>query len=199
MIDSIKEFWYMWLVLAVLLVVLVIVIRKASKAAKKRNEIMKKQRENMERFKFVTEKYKELDKELAENADAKELAEGVAMVLQYRLEKSGNPDAEYANAEQWKREVYALYFFDEDCQTSLSFFFKNNGEPLPSVAVKGLKSIGADKIYSTVAQMYSMYDDKNESVSLDKAKVEELDKKFSDIYDREAYFELVRKYIIDNL
>lgn len=199
MIDSIKEYWYMWLVLAVLVAVLVLVIRRASKTAKKRSEIMKQQRENMERFKYLNDKYKNLDKELAEAADAKELAEGVTTVLQYRLEKSQNPDEEFKNAEQWKREVYALYYFDEDCQTSLSFFFKNNGEPLPSVAVKGLKSIGVDKIYPTVAQMYSMYDENNESVSLDKSKVEELDKKFTEIFDREAYFELIRKYIIHNM
>ena len=199
MIDSIREYWYMWLVLLVLIIVLIFVMIKASKAVKKRNEIMKQQREDMERFKFLNDKYVNLTKEIAETADAKELAEGVTAVLHKQLEKSGNPDEEYKNARQWKREVYALFYFDEDCETSLSFFFKNNAEPLPSVLMQGLKSIGADKIYSLCAQMYAMYDDKNESVSLDNEKVKELDKKFSEVFDRTNYFELIRKYIINNL
>lgn len=199
MIESIKEYWYLWLILVALVGVLIFVMNKASKAAKKRSEMMKQQRENMERFRAIYYKYKNLDKDLAESADARELAEGVTTVLQYSLEKSQNPDYEYKNAAQWKREVYALFYFDEDCQESLSFFFKNNSEPLPSVAVNGLKSIGADKIYSIVAQMYAMYDDNNESVSLDKEKVADLDEKFTGIFDREEYFELVRNYILNNI
>ena len=199
MIESIKDYWYMWLILIALIAVLVLVMRKASKAVSKRNAIMKQQREDMERFKFLNDKYTNLTKELAESADAKELAEGVAAVLHKQLEKSGNPDEEYKNAEPWKREVDALFYFDEDCETSLSFFFNNNAEPLPSVVMQGLKSIGADKSSSLCAQMYAIYDDKNESVSLDKEIANGLDKKFSEVYDRENYFELVRKYIINNL
>lgn len=200
MLESIKDFWYLWLIVLILIVIIIPVCIKVSRSVQKRSEANEKIKKEFERIKMLKEKYKVVDKDKAQTADAKELCGGIAAVLQYELEKSQIPDDDFANAEKWRREVYALYWFDEDVTAeSLSFFFRNNGGPLPSVAVNGLKSIGADKIYSTVAQMYSMYDDKNESVSLDKAKVEELDKKFSDIYDREAYFELVRKYIIDNL
>ncbi len=199
MLESLKDFWYLWLVVLILVVVLIFVIIKVSKTVAKRNEANEKMRKEFERIKFLKDKYAVLDREKVLSADAKELAEGVTAVLQYKLEKSQTPDADFENEEKWRREVYALYYFDEDVTAnSLSFFFKNNGEPLPSVAVKGLKSIGADKIYVTVAQMYSMYDEKNESVSLDKAKVEELNKKFKAVYDRDAYFELIRKYITDN-
>lgn len=199
MIESITQYWYMWLVLVVLIVVLIVVMRKASKAMKKRSETMKKQEEFAKRFKTLVEKYSSLDLQTAEKSDAAELAEGVTAVLQYQLEKSGNPDEEYKNAQQWKREVYALYYFTEDCQQSLSYFFKNNGEPLPSAALSGLKAIGADKLYSTAAQMHSMYDENNESVSLDKNRAAELNKKFSDIYNPDKFFELIKKYIINNI
>lgn len=199
MIESIKDFWYLWLVLIVLIAVFVIVLKKVAKAAKKKNEITEKQRQQMERFKSLCEKYKNLDKSLAENSDSIELAEGVMTVLQYNLEKSSNPDEEYKNAENWRREVYALFYFDEDCKNSLSYFFKNNCEPLPSVLIKGLKSIGMDKIYNIACQMYAMYDDNNEYVSIDKNKIDELDNKFLETFDREDYFSAVKDYIIGNL
>lgn len=199
MIDSIKDYWYLWLVLVVLIAVLVIVFQKAMKSAKKKSEIAECQRKQMEKFKSFYEKYKNLDKTLAEKSDSIELAEGVTIVLQYQLEKSVNPDEEYKNAENWRREVYALFYFDEDCKISLSFFFKNNCEPLPSVLMQGLKNIGMDKLYNIASQMYAMYDDNNECVSFDKNKIEELDKKFSEVYVREDYFAVVKNYIISNL
>ncbi|MBQ8209175.1 MAG: hypothetical protein IJZ35_01135 [Clostridia bacterium] len=198
MIASITQFWYLWLVLVVLVVALVLVMRKASAAMKKRSERIEKEREFAERFKYLVNKYSSLDSALIESSEPSELAEGVTAVLQYKLEKSVNPDEEYKNAEQWKREVYALYYFSEDCQQSLSYFFRNNGEPLPSVVLEGLKSIGYDKIYSTVAQMYSMYDENNENVSLDKNRAEELDVKFRNSYDSKMFFELIKNYIVEN-
>lgn len=199
MIESITRYWYLWLALAALVVALVIVMRKASAAMKKRNETMRQQAEFAERFKLLVEKYSALDETLADASDDAELAEGITAALQYKLEKSDNPDEEYKNADLWKREVYALYYFSEDCKQSLSYFFKNNGEPLPSVLREGLKSIGYDKIYSTVAQMYSMYDENNESVSLDKNRVAELDKKFMENYNESEFFNLVKKYVLNNI
>ena len=198
MIESIKEFWYMWLILIVLVAVLLVVMKKASAAMKKRNSILAKHREEVERFKSLVDKYSSADGTLLLSADAAEVAEGITAVLQYKLEKSTDPDADYNNAPGWKREVYALYYFSEDCKQSLSYFFKNNGEPLVSVLVSAVKNIGYDKIYPTVSQMFSMYDENNESVSLDKTKVAELDEEFSNIFDTDEFFELVRKYAAEN-
>lgn len=193
------EYWYLWLVLAVLVVALVFVMIKASSAMKKRNEKIEKERELAERFKLLVKKYSALDAALIENSDPAELTEGVATALQYELEKSANPDEEFKSAEQWKREVYALWYFSEDCEESLSYFFKINGEPLPSVLVDGIKSIGYDKIYSIVAQMYSMYDENNESVSIDKLKISGLDEKFKNVFDKEIFFSCIKNYISDNV
>ena len=77
MIEALKDYWYLLLILVALVGLLIFVMAKASKAAKKRSEIMKQQRENMERFRYIYDKYKDMDKELAFAADAKELAEGV--------------------------------------------------------------------------------------------------------------------------
>lgn len=200
MLESITQFWYMWVVLAVLIVITAIVAKKAAKSMKKKNEILAKQKEALERYKMLVEKYSGLTKALAEEADADELAEGVTAVLQHQVENAENPDAEYDNAEQWRREVYALFYFDEDVTAdTLSFFFRNNGGPVPQQVVNGIASIGYDKIKSVVGQMYAMCDDKNEAVSFDKARIDELDEKFREVYDSKMFFELIKKYIIANL
>lgn len=200
MLESLTQFWYMWLVLAVLIVITAVVCKKASKAVKRKNEILQKQQEIIERYKMLVEKYSNLTAETAENADAKELAEGVTSVLQYEIEKSENADEYYENAEKWRREVYALFYLDEDVSAeSLSFFFRNNGGPLPKEAVNGIESIGYDKIKSVVGQMFAMCDDKNENVSFDKERIDALDEKFSSLYDTDEFFGLVKKYIAENV
>lgn len=200
MLESLTQFWYLWVVLLVLIVVTVFVCIKASKAVKRKNEIMEKQHEQLKRYSEMIEKYTTLTPEKVENSDASELAEGVMCVLQHQVEKSENPDAEYENAEKWHREVYALFYFDEDVTAdSLSFFFRNNGGPLPKEAVNGIESIGYDKIKTVVGQMYAMCDDKNENVSFDKNRIAELDEKFRNLYDSNEFFGLVKNYIAENI
>ncbi len=198
MLESITEFWYLWVIFLVLLVIFIFVARMASKAVKKKNEIIAKQHEQLKRYSDLIQNYTDLTAEKAQNADAKELAEGVMCVLQHQVEKSAAPDTEYENAEKWRREVYALFYFDEDVTTeSLSFFFRNNGGPLPKEAVNGIQSIGYDKIQSVVGQMYAMCDDKNENVSFDKNRIAELDEKFRNLYNSDEFFEKVKLYILN--
>ncbi len=200
MLDSIKEFWYIWVVLVVLILIFVFVASKASKAVKKKNEILKKQHEELKRYSELIEKYSDLTADKIESSPAKELAEGVTAVLQHQVEKSADPDAEYDNAAKWRREVYALFYFDEDVTAdSLSFFFRNNGGPVPQQAVNGIESIGYDKINSLVKQMYSMCDDKNESVSFDKNRITELDEKFRNLYNSGEFFEKIKLYISNSI
>lgn len=200
MLESLTQYWYMWLVFAVLVVILVLVAGKASKAVKKKNEILEKQHEQLKRYSMLIEKYTDLTKEKVEAADAKELAEGVTAVLQHQVEESPDADAEYERAEKWRREVYALFYFDEDVTAdSLSFFFRNNGGPVPKEAVNGLESIGLSKIYSLAAAMFSMCDDKNENVSFDKNRVAELDEKFKNTYNRDEFFGIIKNYIVENV
>ena len=200
MLESIIEFWYLWAIVAVLIIVLIPVFIRVSKSVKKRNEETEKLRKDFERIKNLKEKYAVITKDSAENADAKELCEGVTAVLQYKLEKSQTPDADFEAEEKWRREVFSLFWFDEDVTgNSLSYFFRHNGEPLPKEAVNGIESIGYDKIKSVVSQMYAMCDDKNENVSFDKNRIAELDEKFRNLYDRDEFFGLVKKYITDNI
>ena len=200
MLESLKDFWYLWAVAVVLLFVLIFVVIKVSKTVAKRNEANEKLKKEFERIKALKDKYVQLDKEKILSADAKELAEGVTAVMQYKLEKSQTPDADFESEEKWRREVFSLFWFDEDVTAnSLSYFFRNNGEPLPKEAVNGIESICYDKIKSVVGQMYAMCDDKNENVSFDKNRIAELDEKFRNVYDCEEFFAKIKLYILNSI
>lgn len=200
MLESIIEFWYLWVVVVVLIIVLIPVLIRVSKSVKKRNAESEKLRKDFERIKILKEKYAVITKDSVQNADAKELCEGVTAVLQYKLEKSQTPDADFEAEEKWRREVFSLFWFNEDVTgNSLSYFFRHNGEPLPKEAVNGIDSIGYDKIKSVVSQMYAMCDDKNENVSFDKNRIAELDEKFRNLYNSDEFFSFVKNYIAENL
>lgn len=199
MIESLTTYWYLYAALVLLLVVAVMAGKKAAEAVKKKNEIMKKYDEEMKRYKFLRDKYLDLTKDNAEQAPADELCEGLTAVFQSELDKSDDPDAVYDNAPQWKREVYALYYFSEDVADSLSYFFRHNASPLPEAALQGLKATGQTKLFSLASAVHAMYDDKNESVSLDKGRIEELDEKFKSIYDADRFFTDIKNYILNNM
>ena len=200
MLESLTEFWYLWAVAVVLLFVLIFVVIKVSKTVAKRNEANEKLKKEFERIKALKDKYAQLDKEKILSADAKELAEGVTAVMQYKLEKSQTPDADFEAEEKWRREVFSLFWFDEDVTAnSLSYFFRHNGEPLPKEAVNGIESICYDKIKSVIGQMYAMCDDKNENVSFDKNRIAELDEKFRKLYDSNEFFEKIKLYIVNSV
>ena len=199
MIESLRDYWYMWLLLLLLIALAVWAGTKASKAVRKKNEIMRKQEQDWKRQKFLAEKYGTLTETIAKEADPAELAEGVTAVLQNRLDQSANPDEMFRTAPEWQKNVYALFYFDEDCQDSLSFFCRHNEDPLPSAALQGLQAIGEKKVYSAASAMYAMYDEKNEGVSLDRGRVSELDEKFRQVFDRDRFFAAIKDYILSVL
>ncbi len=197
--QNITEYWYLWIVVFALIPILVFAVIKASKAAKKRNELIEKQQQELQKLKRLAKQFSLLDKETAEKTEPKKLAEGVTAALQYELEKSQTPDELFENTVQWKKTAYSLFYFDEDVATSLSFFFKHNGGPVPKIAVDGLSVIGYSKITACVREMFGMYDENNESVSLDKNRTEILDEKFVALYSSDELFEKLKIYITANL
>ena len=199
MIESLRDYWYMWLLLLFLVGLAVWAGIKATRAVRRKNEIMRRQEQDWKRQKFLVEKYGALTEAIANDAEPAELAEGVTAVLQNRLDRSGNPDKLFRTSPEWEKNVYALFYFDEDCRDSLSFFCRHNEEPLPSAALRGLQAIGEKKVYAAASAMYAMYDEKNEGVSLDRDRVSELDAKFKQVFDRDRFFAAIKDYILSVL
>ena len=199
MLESLMQYWYMWVLLAVLIVIMFWAGGKASKAVRRKNEILRKQEEEIKRYKYLVDKYSGITASQAENETPGELAEGITAVLQKQLERAVHPEEEFNNAEEWRRTVYSLYYFLEDTKTSLSFFFKNNGEPVTGLAVNGIKEIDESAVYGNASRMYAMYDENNESVSIDNDRINEINSRFKEIFNKEKFLLSLKNYIISNL
>lgn len=199
MLESLTQYWYMWAVLAVLIVIMFWAAGKASKAVKRKNEILKNQEAEIKRYKYLVDKYGDITREQAKEESADELSEGITAVLQKQIEKAVHPEEEFNGAEEWRKIVYSLYYFIEDTEKSLSFFFKNNGEPVTGLALKGIKEIGEDAVFNQTSKMYAMYDENNESVSIDNVRIDEINNKFKDVYNKEKFLSSLKNYIISNL
>lgn len=198
MIESLTTFWYLWLALAVLIVLSVFVWGKAMKASRRHREQIDKEIKAIDKERHLRETYSVLTPEIIENADPDELLEGISTFIQMRVEKSADINAEFSKFPAEFREMYALNFFCEDTTKSLSSFFRNNGEPLLSLAVPALKRIGANKSANLAREQFLMFDENNESVSYDVKRVEELDRKFSELDEAKTLRRTAADYIKNN-
>lgn len=198
MIESLTTYWYLYLALAALIVLSIFVWGKAMKASRRHREQVEKEIKAIEKERHLRETYNTLTDEVIENADEDELLEGISTFVQMRVEKSADINVEFAKFSEDFREMYALNFFCEDIDVSLSSFFRNNGEPLVSLAVPALRRIGADKSANIVNEQFKMFDERNECVSYDVKRIEELDRKFAELDEAKVLRRTAADYIKKN-
>ena len=102
---------------------------------------------------------------------------------------------------QYKQYIYALnYVFEDSEYVSLASFFRCNGQPLTGTAANAVRDVAGKELYEIFEPMYNMFDDDNERVSFDKAKIESLDEKFRSLMesDKDAILARIAEYIRSN-
>ncbi|MGN0520055.1 MAG: hypothetical protein ACI4LB_04885 [Candidatus Fimenecus sp.] len=189
------EYWYLWLIFIVLCVVTAFVLKKASAALQQHNSDTKQMYDEIERLKALKDKYKNADAKLIAEAPADELLEGMCAVLQAKIERAENANDCFCVFCAPQKAVYTLQFFLEDCTENLSAFFKINGEPLTGALSAALAEIGETALSALATELYAMYDEKNEDVSLDAAEIARIDSEFSEKFDRERVLQQTKVYI----
>lgn len=195
----IKQYWYLWLAVGILTVITAAVIVMASRAVSSHNAMIKKQLEQLKRLKLLKDKYKGFDKELLEKAEPAEALEGTMAVLQSRIEKADNAEAEFEKFTDAQKNVYTLNYFLEDVEAQgLSYFFRNNGDELRLSAAQALKAVGYDSAVPPVSALSLMFDGNNEDVSVDADEMSKIDGQFSSTFDKQALLLRIKEYIVDN-
>lgn len=190
----------MWVIFAVLCVVTVFVLIKASSAGKQHKLESEREMNELKRLRELKNKFTSFDKATAESTDARSLLDGACVVMQVKIEKSENAENEFSKFSQPQKYVYTLNYILEDSEAqSLSFFFKNNGEPLISLAANALLAIGETELSDICRDEFAMLDENNEEVSLDANKLENLDSQFSTKSDFDKILSEIKAYIIDNI
>lgn len=193
------EYWYLWLILLGLIVLTIVVFIFASRAVSSHNKEVRKTEEEIKRLTELKNKYKDLTPELVSEAQPRELLDGVYAVLQSKIEKAENAEKEFEGFTEPQKFLYTLYYFIEDTQDSLSFFFKNNGEELKNLIVPALNSVGYTSFLTETEKLYDMYNDNNETASIDNDIIAECDKKFKNVFGENELLNKIQDYINRNI
>lgn len=77
--------------------------------------------------------------------------------------------------------------------------FRNNGEPLTFLASKALCAVGENELSLIAEKEFSMYDENNEEVSVDKDEIENLDGEFKAKLQKQQVLNSIKTYIIKNI
>ena len=196
MIENMKDFWYLYILLFVLIIITVFVCKKAfaasSRHSKEVNEMMAKAKRNKE----LRDAYKELTAQIIANAPAASLFEGVALNMEATCQKTEDTKGFYSSLTDGQKKVYALYYLLSDAKESkLSAFFKSSSRPLTSDAADVAAEIFSADIYAVVKEMFDCYDEENETASVIPETVNKLDSEFAELTENMDLFALGGEYI----
>ena len=191
------EYWYLWLIFAVLVVITAVVIMFAGKAVSARNEQTKEIMAQLDRLKALKDKYTDLTVEKVENADPEELLEGVCTVLQVKIDKSDDPDAEFAAFNEDQKTIYVLHCFISEYNSELSSFFSDYTSDFSGHLV--VASFLVPEYHPFISTEFGLYSDSDCGAPFDKELKDKTDAEFDKIYSKEKFLEAAKSFIKDNI
>lgn len=191
-----REYWQYALLLAGACVVAFFAFRAAAKAYSAHQKSYREEEAYIKNLKELKQKYVPLCEEAIENAPPQELLAGTALGIQLKLQRCENIEAEFEKLSTEKKLVYTLDVFTED--KTLERFFRENTAVLKSRLVPALEMIGLFDYAKQVRVVALMFDEKDETTSLNEQKLKTLDEKLQ----TENFLSLIKlsaaKYIKNN-
>lgn len=191
------EYWYLWLIFAALVVITAVVIMFAGKAVSARNEQTKEIMAQIDRLKALKDKYTDLTVEKVENADPEELLEGVCTVLQVKIDKSDDPDAEFAAFNEDQKTIYVLHCFISEYNSELSSFFSDYTSDFSGHLV--VAAFLVPEYHPFISTEFGLYSDSDCGAPFDKELKDKTDAEFDKIYSKEKFLEAAKTFIKDNI
>ena len=178
MIEWFRLYWPYALALAAACVFAAFMIKKAAIAYRKHQKDFHAEESRMRRLKALKEKYVPLTGETIENAPAQELLEGVALGLQLKLQKQENTERAFLALNEAQQFVYTLDVFLSD--KTAAVFFKENGQLLIEKIAPAFRAVGLVEFQTVIDRLAVMFNENDETTSVDRAFVFEADEKFSE-------------------
>lgn len=199
MLENMKDFWYLYILLFALIIVTVFVCKKAFGAASRHSKEVNALIAKAKRSKELREAYKELSKEIIENAPTDSLFEGVALNMEAACQKTEDTNGFYEALSDGQKKVYAFYYLASEArEISLSAFFKESRRPLTSDAVAAAKEFLNSDIYSVINEMFACYDEENENASVIPETINKLNEEFKILTNDVDLFANGGEYIKNN-
>lgn len=199
MLESLTEYWYMWVLLIAAIALMVFVWKKALAAAKKRRDVTYDSIAEMKFWNTLQKKYAFLDIETLESLSGRELYDAVLANIFAKLEKAKNDLEEYHSFSTPQKNIYATWFILEECVGgSVRKFCVNCMQTLQDISYESLYAIGDKKLGDIMKKVYDSFDEKNENLSFDRSTVEKFDAEIKRIFDTDRFISLAAEYILAN-
>ena len=180
MLENIRDFWYLYILLFVFIIITIFVCIKAFGAASRHSKEVNALIEKAKRNKELRETYKDLTAEVISNTPSAALFEGVALNMEAACQKTEDTNGFYERLSDGQKKVYAFYYLASEAKEyGLSAFFKESSRPLTSDAVAAAKEFLNSDIYAVINEMFACYDEENESASVIPQTINEIDYEFS--------------------
>lgn len=176
-IDYVIEYKYLVLLLVVATVAMLLMFRKAGASVAKNRAEKEKLIKKLDHMKMIRETYSDLSCEKILADETEYLLEGVADNIQVRLEKSGDMNASFEELKEEEKLVYSLHYFIEESENAPSEFFRNYTKPLTPYALQMCEKITDEASFRLIRKLYDCYDEDNETESVIKETIDELDEK----------------------
>ncbi|MBR3755121.1 MAG: hypothetical protein IKK49_08535 [Clostridia bacterium] len=199
MLENIRDFWYLYVLLFIFIIITIFVCIKAFGAASRHSKEVNALIAKAKRNKELRDAYKVLTAEIIAKAPSAELFEGVALNMEAACQKTEDTNGFYASLSDGQKKVYAFYYLASEAKEfGLSAFFKESARPLTSDAVAAAKEFLSSDIYAVINEMFACYDEENETASVIPETVDRLNEEFKNLTNDIDLFTLAGEYIKNN-
>lgn len=192
------KYWYLWALVIILIPVTAYVCFKATQAARQAREEREKTIEQLNDAKSLKDEFSGISAEDLKNAKDERVLRGTAILVDLKLRKEIKPAEAFEKLPAEWKNAYVLNCVLEDCDNSVSSFFRKNTDPVSSLASKALKTAGLDGLSLLFESVFPMFDEDNEKVSVDSEKIKAADGKFGELFNRDEYIKTAAAYIKNN-
>lgn len=201
MLDSIKNYPWIWALTVILLVAAILLWRAAMKKRKKKLACQGPEQlltyKDLEKLKTS---FQGLSKEkLMELKGDESLLFAVITNIEYHLDQ-GEEENAFLRLTPQQQNVYTLWYFVQGIGgRKMCDFFHEFGEPLTTLLVPALKEVHEDELAKIAKAGCEAYDEDNEEASADTKTVEALNTAFCEEYDKIRYYHSVAEYVRRNV
>lgn len=168
-----RDYWKYAVVLVIVAVATVLLWIRAIRAHRAHQTRFHAEEEKLRRMTELKTRYSELTDAVIADAPQEELLEGVALHFQLWLQKQPDLKAAFASLPEEVQYVYALDVLTSD---GVCVFFQENGAPLLQVIAPAFAAIGLKDETARVKKLALMYDETDETTSLDASLLAETEK-----------------------
>ena len=177
MIDWFRQYWPYALALVAACIFAAFMIKKAAAAYRRHQTEFHAQESEMRRLKALKEHYVPLTETALEKAEPSELLEGTALGLQLQLQKQENMECAFLALNEAQQYIYTLDVFLSD--KTAEKFFKENAQLLSGKIAPAFHEIGLTEFEKTIDKLAVMFDENDETTSIERTFVSAADEAFS--------------------